>query len=54
MGIGTVASESNSAVESTPSKNLKGITDENGYEWTNHDGVQWHRVIGSGDAWTKL
>jgi hypothetical protein len=45
--------DENSAAESIPSKDLKGIPDEKGYEWTNQDGVQWYRVIGSEEDWEK-
>ena len=48
-----LAEDENSAAESTPAKDIKGIPDETGYEWTNHDGVQWYRVSGSGDDWIK-
>ena len=29
-------------------------TDENGYEWIKHEGVDWYRVAKSGDNWKQF
>ena len=29
-------------------------TDENGYEWIKHEGVNWYRVAKSGDDWKQF
>ena len=29
-------------------------TDENGYEWIKHEGVDWYRVAKSGDDWKQF
>jgi hypothetical protein len=36
-----------------PSQFATGVTDENGYEWLEHNGLQYYRSAGSDVDWEK-